>query len=258
MGRVGLAQANAVTWTSGDGTRQLDMLTRPYLDTIKSFEGFETRAKWDYAQFTNGYGTKAQHPSEQISREEADRRFKQEIAHAATLVDRFAPNLDSGTRAALTSLTFNAGTKWMAAGLGEAIKSGNLEEGRKIFLQYNKAGGEVLPGLVRRRLEESAWFGDDQAANGSLKGAAEPTTGDWKTLAVAAMQAAPPSNSGLVEGSDFEPAFGAATFLKPTSVEMYPIPSEAQALIEQVILEQWRMMALELRSEPTKEDERQS
>ncbi len=90
-----------------------------------------------------------------ISREEADRRFKQEIAKAAELVDRFAPDLDSGTRAALTSLTFNAGPRWMSSGLGQAIKSGDIEQSAD-FLQYNKAGGAVL-GTERRRIEEAAW-----------------------------------------------------------------------------------------------------
>ena len=27
-----------------------------YLQKIKSFEGFTAEAKWDYAQFTNGFG----------------------------------------------------------------------------------------------------------------------------------------------------------------------------------------------------------
>lgn len=238
------------------------MLTGQYLDTIKRFEGFETRAKWDYAQFTNGYGTKAAFPGEQISREEADRRFKQEIAQAAVLVDRFAPSLDAGTRAALTSLTFNAGTKWMGAGLGAAIKSGNLEEGRNIFLQYNKAGGEVLLGLARRRLEEATWFGNAHVANVADETPTGATIGAWKTQAFAAtsIETPPETIIGTVTAHAYTPAYDGETRISAgpantsiTSVEA--MPSEAQALIEQVILEQWRLMALDLKADPTKEDQ---
>lgn len=104
-----------------------------YLNAIKSFAGFASRASWDSAQH--------------------------EIAKAAEIVDRVAPGLDSGTRAALTSLTFNAGTKWINDGLGQVVREGSLDDAQHIFLQYTKAGGEDLPGLVKRRLEEATWFG---------------------------------------------------------------------------------------------------
>jgi len=131
----------------------------PYLSSIKRFEGFSAQAKWDYAQYTNGYGTKARFAGETISAVEADRRFEAEIFKAQALVDGFAPALDAGTRAALTSLTFNAGPGWMQAGLGRAVRSGDAGEVRRIFVQYDKAGGEVLPGLTKRRLQEASWIG---------------------------------------------------------------------------------------------------
>lgn len=131
-----------------------------YHGAIQRFEGFTAQAKWDYAQHSNGFGTKAQFPGEVIGREEAERRFSAELASAATLVERFAPGLEPGTKAALASLTFNAGPRWMSAGLGSAILNGDLDTAREIFLTYTKAGGESLPGLVARRLEEAAWFSD--------------------------------------------------------------------------------------------------
>ena len=134
------------------------MIDVKYLDAIKGFEGFTPRAKWDYAQSSNGYGTKALHEGEVIDRDEADRRFKAEIKAAYDIVDRFAPNLDDGSKAALTSLTFNAGTAWTKSGLGNAIRVGDLETAKAIFQQYNKAGGEVLSGLASRRNAEMTWF----------------------------------------------------------------------------------------------------
>ena len=263
---VGLAQGKSNKKMEYQQLRRSDMLAVSYLDTIKRFEGFATQAKWDYAQFTNGYGTKAAHPGEQISREEADRRFKKEISEAALLVDRFAPNLDSGTRAALTSLTFNAGTKWMSAGLGEAIKSGNLEEGRKIFLQYNKAGGDVLPGLARRRLEEATWFGNAQIANPTAGPAFHAQSETWTTQSVATTRVEESSEamrdhfaaSSSYPVSQQGVALVATAMMADHHVKVDTLHADAQALLEQVILEQWRMMALNLKADPVKNDPSQT
>jgi lysozyme len=135
------------------------MLDATYLDAIKQFEGYAAEARWDYAQNTNGYGTRAHFAGEVIDKAEADKRFADEIAKAADFVEKFAPGLDAGSKAALTSLTYNAGTAWAQSGLGQAVESGDLDKARSIFLQYNKAGGSVLDGLVQRRLQEVAWFG---------------------------------------------------------------------------------------------------
>jgi lysozyme len=140
-----------------------------YLERIKSFEGFTPVAKPDYAQHSNGFGTKALYPGERIDRGEAERRFTQEIARARTFVERHVPNLDTGTKAALTSLTFNAGTKWASSGLGEAARRGDLDAVRERFVQYTKAGGKDMPGLVTRRLAEVTWIGSAGAAGAPVE-----------------------------------------------------------------------------------------
>jgi lysozyme len=134
-----------------------------YLSAIKTFEGFTSQAKWDYAQHSNGYGTKALYPGEAISPDEAERRFAAEIAVARNIVEKHAQGWDEGTKAALTSLTFNAGTKWISSGLGDALRSGDIEGVRERFVQYSKAQGEVLPGLLKRRLAEVDWIGSGAA-----------------------------------------------------------------------------------------------
>ena len=131
------------------------------LSAVKSFEGFSAQAKWDYAQYSNGYGTRARAPGEVINAKEAEFRLVLELKSAAEAVEGFAPTLDKGTKAALTSLTYNAGTRWMNDGLGRAIQRGDLDSARSIFVEYNKAGGKVLPGLVARRLAEVQWFGSN-------------------------------------------------------------------------------------------------
>jgi lysozyme len=147
-----------------------------YLSRIKSFEGFTPQATWDYAQHSNGYGTRALYPGEKISREVAEQRFADEIASARAIVDQHAAGWDEGTKAALTSLTFNAGTRWISSGLGEAVRSGDVDAVKSRFLAYNKAQGEVLPGLVRRRLEEVSWIGNGVAPGGPNPNGAAPAT----------------------------------------------------------------------------------
>jgi lysozyme len=134
-----------------------------YLDAIKGFEGYAPAASWDYKQYSSGYGTKAQPGDENIPPDQLkavyEQRFQDETSRAASSVDAFAPNLPAGVRAALTSLTYNAGPGWQQSGLGQAVQSGDWDKAREIFLQYNKAGGEVNPVLVARRQKEAAWFG---------------------------------------------------------------------------------------------------
>lgn len=136
-----------------------------YLDAIKSFEGYTPSAQWDYAQLSNGYGTKAKFAGEKIDKTEADRRFQAEVSSARSIVEKNAPFVDEGTKAALTSLTYNAGDSWTRSGLGDAVRRGDLEQVRDIFQQYNKAGGEVLPGLVSRRAAEALWIGNPDAVS---------------------------------------------------------------------------------------------
>ncbi len=134
-----------------------------YLDAIKGFEGYSATPAWDYKQNSSGYGTKAQAGDEAIPPDQLravhEQRYRDEIAKAEAHVDSVNPNLPAGARAALASLTYNAGPGWAQSGLGELVRNGDLEGAAKRFLEYNKAGGEVNPGLVARRAKEAAWFG---------------------------------------------------------------------------------------------------
>jgi lysozyme len=169
-----------------------------YLDEIRGFEGYSAQPAWDYKQSSSGYGTKAQPGDENIPPDQLkavhDQRFQDEIGKAAASVDAFSPNLPPGVRAALTSLTYNAGPGWQQSGLGQAVKSGDLESAKAIFPQYNKAGGEVNNGLVARRAKELAWWnGQPQPPQASP---AAPANG---LLAQPSGGLAPPSAGGLLQ-----------------------------------------------------------
>lgn len=225
-----------------------------YLQAIKSFEGYTPQAKWDYAQFSSGYGTKALYAGEQITPEEAEKRFAAEIAAARSIVEKHAPGLDEGTKAALTSLTFNAGSRWVNSGLGDAVRRQDMDAVKERFLQYTKADGEVLPGLVKRRLAEMQWIGQPEGA----------TTASAATSALRAIQQ--PASTTPIQASwtgpsaTQSPALQQAALVSPeqlAEVEESTVPRDAQALSMLVTL----LFDLQMRSalaDPAKPAESQT
>lgn len=143
-------------------SREVAGVPAPFVAAVKQSEGFTPNAKWDVKQHSIGYGTKANSADERITRIEAEARFGAEFEKAAKFVDSVNPKLDPGSRAALASLTFNAGTAWAQSGLGDKVRAGDIEGAKLSFLQYNRAGGEVNEGLTARRYRESQWFGSDR------------------------------------------------------------------------------------------------
>jgi GH24 family phage-related lysozyme (muramidase) len=130
-----------------------------FVSAIKQTEGYDARPRWDVKQWTVGYGTRASGPDERITPQQAEDRFNGEISKAARIVDGVNPNLDAGTRAALTSLTFNTGDAWARSGLGDKIRAGDLDGAKESFLQYNKVNGATDDGVAARRAREASWFG---------------------------------------------------------------------------------------------------
>jgi lysozyme len=198
----------------------MSILDPQYIDAIKGSEGYAPNASWDYKQYSSGYGTKAQPGDENIPADQRkqvyEQRFQDEVGKAANSVDSFAPNLPPGVRAALTSLTYNAGPGWQQSGLGEAVKSGDLDKAQQIFLQYNKAGGQTDPGLVARRQREAAWFtGAPQAPNPQAP-----------VQTAQASPAAPPSAPlNIVPPTPAAPVFAAP---QPQAAPEAPAPAFAQ------------------------------
>lgn len=136
----------------------MGLLDPAYVDAIKGFEGYRDTPYWDYKQYTSGYGTKAASPDEKIDPATADQRLNTALDAAGQAVDAVNPNLPPGARAALVSLTYNAGPGWTQSGLGDLVRNGDLQGAQAKLLEYNKAGGQVNPGLVSRRQQEASWF----------------------------------------------------------------------------------------------------
>lgn len=152
-----------------------------YADEVKRIENEglftgktkESKAQWDFKQHTNGFGTRAKNEGEVIGPEEAHSRFDNEWQKAQNQVDQFKPGLPAGPRAALSSLTFNSGTKWMDSGLGAAVQSDDAAKAKELFTQYNKVRDKdgqmyTLAGLKERRDKEAKWFDDITPSTGGI------------------------------------------------------------------------------------------
>lgn len=208
------------------------LLDPQYTDAIKNSEGYSPVAQWDYKQSSSGYGTKAQPGDESIPPDQLkavhEQRFQDEIGKAAASVDQFSPDLPPGVRAALTSLTFNAGPGWQQSGLGEAVKAGDWDKAQSIFLQYNHAGGKVDPGLTARRQREAAWFGGQPAAQPQAA-PASPVTAPSAPLNIAPQQAPifaqqptqPSAQAALASGQAGSAPAQMPTFQPPQAAQIF-------------------------------------
>lgn len=138
-----------------------EMVVDPGLvNFIKNKEGFSAKPYWDYKQWTNGYGTKASGPNDVVTEPEALERLHTEIDAAYKHVVGKYPNIvfPPGELQALTDLTFNAGPGWEEESLGKQVAAQKIDSIKADILQYNHAGGQVLPGLTARREAEVSWF----------------------------------------------------------------------------------------------------
>lgn len=155
---------NVDSRVSSDKIIQSGALVPPELkEAVKRFEGYSDKPYGDYKQTSSGYGTKFQPGDEKLTPEQRklvhEQRLDNELARAANIVDQFAPGLPDGTRKALISLTYNAGSAWTSAGLGQSIRQGDFTKARDIFETYVKAGGYDNEALIARRATEATWWG---------------------------------------------------------------------------------------------------
>lgn len=156
-------------------------ISEDLVNFIKSKEGFVPQAKWDYKQWSIGYGTKS-FEGERITEAEADRRLREEIAKSQkSVIDhalKYGYNWDQKKIDALTSFAYNLGP----GALNQLTASGTRsdEEIAKKLLEYNKVnkGGQLIeePGLMKRRSQEFTMFAGDVKTKPTLA-STQPTTG---------------------------------------------------------------------------------
>jgi len=111
--------------------------------------------------WTIGYGhTKGVRPGQRITKAQAVAFLRQDVAWAEKAVNRAVKvNLSQSQFDALVSWTFNLGSGNL--GRSTMLKRVNARNWRRVpceMIRWNRAGGRVLRGLVRRRRAEAELF----------------------------------------------------------------------------------------------------
>lgn len=127
-------------------------LSNEGLKLIKSFEGCRLTAYQDPAGiWTIGYGhTNGVKKGQVITQEQAEAYLKCDIGWAVEAVNGLSRELTQGEFDGLVSFTFNCGPK----NLHKLCDGRTMDQIKEKILLYNKAGGSVLTGLMRRRRAE--------------------------------------------------------------------------------------------------------
>jgi lysozyme len=132
------------------------------IDLIKRFEGLRLRSYLCPAGvWTIGYGhTKTAKPVMKITEEQAEELLHQDLIGFENAVNAMVkPKLTDNQFAALVSFAYNVGNANLRkSSVLRLINEGRLAEGAAALRRWNKAGGKVLPGLIRRREAEIELF----------------------------------------------------------------------------------------------------
>lgn len=138
------------------------------LDLVKRFEGFSTAPYLDAVGIpTIGYGstfyedgTKVSMCDVPMSEEAASKLLELKLNLFCIQIDKMV-NIDLSQNQidALASLVYNIGPgNFKTSTLLKKLNLDDIDGAASEFLKWNKAGGKVLSGLVKRRKEEMELF----------------------------------------------------------------------------------------------------
>ena len=134
---------------------------------IKEFEGCKLKAYLCPAGIpTIGYGHTGPDVKigDIITQPQAEKLLRQDLEKFADGVAKAVgsaamPRTTENQFAAMVSLAYNIGVgAFKTSSVLRAHKEGNIKAAAASFKLWNKAGGKVLPGLVRRRAAEAALY----------------------------------------------------------------------------------------------------
>jgi lysozyme len=137
------------------------------LDLIKEFEGWRSKAyKCPAGVWTIGYGhTSMAGPPDVrsgmvISREEGENILRRDLkVYEDGVKSAIRVPLNSNQFSACVSLCYNIGVgAFRKSSVARFCNAQQWKKAADAFSLWNKAGGKVLPGLVRRRAAEAALF----------------------------------------------------------------------------------------------------
>ncbi len=125
---------------------------------IASLEGFVSTSRWDYKQYSWGYGTAAPGPNMTITESQARAEM---LTHVQSDYDYLLPlitvSLNTNQWAALLSFAYNEG-KGNADNLVANINAQDWPALGEQWLKYVYAGGNYNAGLAARRETEWNYF----------------------------------------------------------------------------------------------------
>ena len=132
------------------------------LNLVKQFEGLKLRAyRCPAGVWTVGYGsTRDVHAGMVITQAEADQRLRDDLKDAEEAVERLVKVLlNDNEYSALVSFVYNVGASAFShSTLLRMLNSIDKRSAALQFKRWNRGGGKVLKGLVRRRAAEAALF----------------------------------------------------------------------------------------------------
>ena len=140
------------------------------INLIKSFEGCKLQSYRDsVGVLTIGYGhTLGVYAGMRITLQEAEDLLKNDLIIYESCIHKLVKvNLTQNEFDSLVSWTYNLG----CGSLRKSTMLKYLNEGKKQFvtsemIKWNKAGGQVLKGLIRRREAEATLFSQAEAIEG--------------------------------------------------------------------------------------------
>lgn len=135
-------------------------MTREGLELIKRFEGCRLTAyRCPAGVWTIGYGhTKDVKEGQRISEAEAERMLAEDLRYYEQMVGLMVMKpLEAHQMDALVSFAYNCGVAALRKSTLLKLVNQNPKDPkiREAFGMWNKAGGKVLPGLVKRREAEA-------------------------------------------------------------------------------------------------------
>lgn len=133
------------------------------LDLIKSFEGCQLSAYRDIVGvLTIGYGHTGSdvYDGQVISQDEADALLLSDLANfEADVTSYVATTINGNQFAALVSFAYNLGISALhGSTLLRLVNQGDFDDAALEFPKWDKAGGQVVLGLARRRAAEQQLF----------------------------------------------------------------------------------------------------
>lgn len=164
------------------------------LDLICEFEGFvdhwypDPALGWKVPTCCYGHTDAAGEPKyantkdKKFTKAEARLILERDLAQYAAVVRKAVHvPLNDNQHGALSSFTYNLGpSNFLRSTLLKKLNNGDYEGAAKEFARWNRAGGQVLSGLTRRRAAEAQLF--LSGATPSPTPAPTPKRGFWASL----------------------------------------------------------------------------